>query len=57
MKEQVKLQISLDKEVAQWIDDLNKKLGLRSRGWLINKLLSEVRGEEEENENLGKERL
>ena len=50
MSQQVKVEIFLDAEVVQWIDDLNKKLGLRSRGWLINKLLLEVRGEED-NEN------
>lgn len=47
MTDKVKVEIALDSEVVQWIDNLNKKLGLRSRGWLINKLLLEVRGEEE----------
>ena len=48
MKEQVKLQISLDKEVVQWIEDISKQLGLRSRSGLINRMLLELKNETEQ---------
>lgn len=54
MSSQIRVELLLDEDVLEWIDCLNKKLGLRSRSWLVNKLLLEVRGEEE-NENLDEE--
>ena len=42
MSEQVKLEIVLDKEVAEWVDSVRDQLGLRSSGSGINRLVREL---------------
>ena len=48
MKEHVRLELSLDKDVVEWIDILKKQLGFRNRDVIVNRLLREIRGEEAE---------
>ena len=50
LPEQIHIQISLDKDIIEWIDDLKGHIGLRSRGDLINRLLREIRGEDSESD-------
>ncbi len=48
MAEQVKLEIFLDKDVVEWVDSLKDELGLRNMGSVINRLLSEIKPDEDE---------
>ena len=48
MKEHVRLELALDKDVVEWVDSIKNQLGLRSRGDLINRMLLEIKGEAEE---------
>ena len=48
MKEHVRLELSLDKDVVEWVDSIKNQLGLRSRGGLINRMLLEIKGDAEE---------
>jgi len=45
MSEQVKVEIFLDKDLADWLDAIKDELSLRSTGSLINKLLREIKEE------------
>ena len=45
MSEQVKVEIFLDKDLAEWLDAVREELSLRSRGSLINKLIREIKDE------------
>jgi metal-responsive CopG/Arc/MetJ family transcriptional regulator len=45
MTEHVKVEIFLDKDLAEWLDAIKDELSLRSRGSLINKLLRELKDE------------
>ena len=45
MSDQVKVEVFLDKDVADWLDAIKNELSLRSTGSLINKLLREIKDE------------
>ena len=50
MKEQIKLDVVLDKDIVEWVDAIKSKIGLRSRSFLINQMLREIKGDTEEEE-------
>ena len=50
MKDQIKLDVILDKDIVEWVDAIKSKLELRSRSFLINQMLREIKGDVEEDE-------
>ena len=45
MSEQVKVEMFLDKDLADWLDEIKDELALRSTSSLLNKLLRELKDE------------
>jgi len=45
MSEQVKIDLLLDKDLADWLDEIKDQLALRSTSSLLNKLLRELKDE------------
>lgn len=45
---QVKVEVFLDEEVAQWLDIVNQKVGLEDRSKLINQMLHEIKAGSED---------
>jgi len=50
MSEQVKVEVFLDKDLAEWLDAIKDELSLRSKGSLINKLLREIKDEDRDSQ-------
>lgn len=40
----VDISVSLDAELVEWLDQIADEFGIRSRGFLINRLLRELAG-------------
>lgn len=47
-RDSIRVTLEVDREVIEALEEVREKLGLRSRGYLINRLLREVLLDEEQ---------